>query len=1134
MFGKLKTIRVALIALLALVATAMQAQTVTGNVKDNLGEAVIGATVMEVGTKNGTVTDIDGNFSLKLQHGGNLNISYVGMKAQVIKTAGKTNFSVVMEDDANTLGDIVVVGYGTMKKNDVTGSVSSVSTEDLNKKGAPSVMENLQGATPGVNITQSSGRTGGSFNIEIRGKSSVNSSTIPLFVVDGVMCDDIDWLNPQDIERIDVLKDASSTAIYGSRATAGVVMVTTKSGSNVKKQEKATISYDGYYGWSQTARMPDFMDGNSWYNYRFAKFLGYGALATSGNLTNMASPVYGMTEESVLQQCLLWNGSSFVMKDMLAAGSTTDWPSLFTSNGSQQNHYVAVSGSSEKINYHMGVGYNGQQGMYKQDKQNRINFKGSVDAKISKVVSAGFSMNLARQKNDYANDDAINVAYRMNPYMIPYYRDLGVDSEGNAIDNIDLDGNVRPVGSLTNFPGNKYTLGTTATGNQFSDTFNPLMTMNNTSKQRETWRALGNFYVQLDLMKGLNFKTTFSPNYSYYREGYYQGYEDPYNPGHTLDVTSSSPYIQVPMTDDYTWSKASYTTNRSFQWTWDNIINWNKTFADVHSLGVMGLFSMQASNTEKTYWLGTNTKLVGSDWWAMQNLTHNADESYTSYTENSMISYAVRANYSLMDKYLLTATARWDGSSKFAKDYRWGCFPSVALAWRVTEEDFMKKVDWVSNLKLRLSYGVTGNNVGVGNYETQSTVSRYNTYPLAGIYYTGYVSSGIIDEMLQWEKSHEFNVGLDFGFLRNRISGSIDWYTKQSNDLLYSVSLPLEAGVDSSDKPLKLTTNVGKVRNTGVEIALTGVIIDTKDLNWSVTANWSTNKNEIKEINGVSESYIDGSNPQTKSLFVGHSVNEIWAYNWAGIVSDRDMVVPNNEAATNAGLTPGATMKEYEYYNKVYGLVEGQPIIEDVDGNGAIDQKDRKYFRGDPKWSGTLSTSVSYKGFDFGATLYAKVGQNSYSPFLNSDYYNYADRGRQKMAFDYYIPAGTLIDCDGVNADGTYINPVYQEYTHYGEYPFPNNASSNNGLGTYKDQWDEAKSVAKTSFAKVKNITLGYTFPKTLLKPWGCQYLRLYFTVTNPFVFTNYKGFDPEWATASTKNDGPSSVTYQIGASIKF
>ena len=1070
----------------SLLVGTVSAQTIKGNVVDETGEAVIGATVMEKGTKNAVVTDFEGNFTIKMGNGKALVISYIGMQTQEVNVAGKTSINVVLKEDATTLQDVVVVGYGTMKKTDLTGSISSVDTEKLNAKGAPSVLENLQGATPGVNITQSSGRAGGDFNIEIRGKSSINSDTSPLYVVDGVMCSDIQWLNPQDIERIDILKDASSTAIYGSRATAGVVMVTTKGGTTVKRDQKATISYDGYYGITNTARMPDFMDGESFYNYRFMKFLTYAG--AGGGAFPSANPTYQIGG-SILEQCLLRENvgeGEFMMKKMLASGATTDWPDLVTQSGSQQNHYLAVNGGSESVNYHFGIGYNKEKGIYQGDEQSKYSFKGSVDAKINKVISAGFSFNVANINHDYANDDAIRVAFRMNPYMIPY------DEDGN----------------INHLPGNYQSLGT-CSSYQFSDQVSALDLMKNTSKNRETWRALGNFYVKLDIIKGLDFKTTFSPSYSSYRQGSFTGYINPATGKTYADSDTNS---------------ATLAKQRSFSYTWDNIINYNTTIAKDHNIGLMALFSMESSNSDTSTWVADGV-MENTDWWNLKSGDFNKDSSSNSYTENSMISYALRANYNWKNRYLLTATVRWDGSSKLTKDERWGCFPSVAAAWRITEEPFMQNISWLSNLKLRLSYGVTGNNTGIGNFDTQQTVAGPLYYYLDQAWQKGFYPSGIVNTILKWETSTEYNAGIDFGFLGGRINGSLDVYQKTSKELLFDVPLPLVSGGGL------LTSNVGSVRNRGIELSLTTVNIESKDWNWQTTFNFSHNQNKVREINGTGDRLINGV---SKSLFVGYSATNVWGYEWGGIVSDKMMTVPDNAIAKAQGFTPGEQVREYDYFYKCYGLTEGQPWCVDRDGNGVIDTEDKTIWNSNPSWTGSFTSNLSWKNLDFSFSLYTKQNYKVFSNFLNGDILAMNDRGRQKLNMDWYIPAGTLIDCDGVNADGTYINPKYQETTHYGSYPFPNNGGTNAGVGLQKDRWDEAKAIVDASYVKVKNITLGYTFPKSIINKIGCKHLRLYATVTNPFVFTKYKGFDPEWADAAAKNDGPSTITYQFGASIKF
>lgn len=1105
--GKLTTLLVAFV-LSGAIAFA-QSLTVSGTVIDDLGEPVLGANVIVKGTTNGATTDFDGNYSIQnVPADAILRVSFIGYAEQEIPVNGKSHIDVTLAEDAEMLEDVVVVGYGTMKKSDLTGSIASVSTEKLNAKGAPSVMENLQGSTPGVNITMGGGRTGSSPTIEIRGKSSINSNTTPLYVVDGVMCDDIDWLNPQDIERIDVLKDASSTAIYGSRATAGVVQVTTKNGANVKKDTKTTISYDGYYGLTTPARMPEFMTGEQFYQYRFLKFLAP-TMANTAAQYNPAQPTYGFASAAKIEQCLLAYEAGtpdFALKRMLTNGQTYDWPDLVTRNGQQQNHYIAVAGAGDKVNYHMGIGYTGEKGIYEKDNMDRINFKGSVDAKINDLVSAGFNFNLARQENDYANDNAVQYAYRMNPYMQPY------DADGN----------------LTIKSGNYEALGTDP-NYQFSDQVSPLKIMQNAKRQRETWRILGNFYLQFNFTKELNFKTTFSPSFTYYRDGKVEGIKDPSNPHYTYANDPWETLTDGAWVTEEGWNNLTYTNYRKFMYTWDNVVNYSHTFGKDHSVNLMGLVALQGGNIERMTWLATDTAMDGADWWNMAAATFKESGSSNGYSEDSMLSYAVRANYSYKGKYMLTATSRWDGSSKFTKENRWGCFPSMAAAWRITGEDWMESTqDWLSNLKFRLSYGVTGNNTGIGNYDTQTVANGAAYYPLGG-YNHAYVA-GIVDKNLKWELSKEFNVGFDFGFYNNRISGTIDWYTKTSEDLLYSVKLPLEAGLNSSGSPIELTTNIGSVRNRGLEFSLTTVNIDTKDWTWSTTFNFATNNNEVLEINGTGDRVAKGT---TESFFVGYSTNVIWAYAQDGIVSDKMMTVPDNAIARQKGFTPGEKVKSCDYYYACYGLIEGQPIIRDVNGDGNLTvEEDRVITCADPDWTGSFSTSLSYKGWDLSASLYAKIGQSSYSNFL-SEYLNWGDRGRQKINVNYYVPAGTLIDCDGMNSDGTYINPVYQDETHYGSYPFPNDGDSN-GIGKLKTQWDEAKCVVKSSYVKVKNITLGYTVPKKVLTPWHCSSLRVYATVTNPFVFTDYKGFDPEWAGVSMKQDGPSTISYQLGASIKF
>lgn len=1057
---------------------ALAQQMVRGTVKDSSGEPLIGVSVA-INGKSVAVTDLDGRFTIpSVRSSDKIEFSYIGYQPQTATVGQKTQINITLRDDAQMLNEVVVVGYGTLKKSDLTGSVGSVGTEKLNEKGAPSILEGLQGSVPGVNITKTAGRAGSSMNIEIRGKNSISGSQSPLYVVDGVICSDIDFLNPQDIDRIDILKDASSTAIYGSRATAGVVMVTTKSGANVaKKVQKPTISYDGYYGVSKVARMPDFMDARQYYYYRNMAFLTF----VNGD-ENGGQPLYqnGDLMRTYLQIDSKDASQGYRVKEFLADGKTYNWRDLVLQDGQQQNHYLAVTGGTEAIHYHMGLGYQQEKGIYKGDEQNKFTIKGSLDAQISKIVSAGFSVNLARQNHDYASDTGVSNAFTMNPFMQAY----------------DADGNINKQ------PGTYGALGTDFAA--FTSAYSPLLYMQDQSSNRLSWNALGNVWLQITPMKGLSLKTTFSPTFSYYRYGFYQGTE-------------------VGETEN----QARRQTSQGYSWTWDNIVTWDHTFDDIHHLNLMGLVSAAYSNGESENLYYKNV-MEGTNWWALgtSDQGYDYDRSSTGYSETSLLSYALRANYTLLGRYMLTGTIRWDGSSKFADGNRWGSFPSAAVAWRISEEAFVKKsLPWVSNLKLRLSYGVTGNN-NVGAYATQLTVGGQSFYPFGSTYYQGMRPNGLVDKSLKWEKAHEVNIGLDFGFLDERIRGSVDWYNKKSTDLLYSVKLPLETGGTS------LTTNVGSVRNKGIEVSLTTENIVTKDWHWTTSLNFAHNDNEVLEINGTGNLY-NGTSP-TGNLLIGEPYNNIYSYEFGGIVSTHDMSVPDHEIARQNGFTPGETVKEYAYYNKCYGWVEGSPIIIDRDGNGKFDDADKRIYRSDPKWTGSLTSNLSWRNWDFSFSIYAKQGYTVYSDFYNQYMStNSSHRGRMKLNLDFYIPAGTMIDCDGELPDGTFINPVYQETTHEGSYPFPAmSVVEKPDMVSY--YLGVTNSFAEASFVKVKHITLGYSLPKSLLAKFGCTQLRLYATVTNPFVFTDYKGYDPEWASASLTNDGPSTVTWQFGANIKF
>ncbi len=1091
-----------LLSTLCLFAYAQK--TITGTIVDNIDEPLIGANVMVKGTTNGTITDFDGKFTLSGVTASDVLVcSYIGYTTEEIKVGDKSSFKIVMKDDSKALDEVVVVGYGQMKKSDLTGSVASVKTEDITKKGTTSALEALQGAMPGVSITQSSSRAGGGFDIEIRGKSTLGSNNSPLYVVDGIITDNIDFLNPQDIERIDVLKDASSTAIYGSRATNGVVMVTTKSAKEQGGRSAApVISFEGYYGVKKAARMPDFMNGTEFAQFRHFRYLN----ATDAN--GVVNPTlyeaqnkWGMSDGNYTTAYLTANGSytgASYIKDIIANGQETNWRDEVLRTASQQNYYLSASGGSDIVSYHFGVGYQNEQGIFRNDDMNRYNFKGTIDAKINKYISSGVSFNAANINNTTVDNVAIREAFRLNNLCRAY------DDEGKLIQQ----------------PGTATYLGTGSA--QFTSTWNPLLDFENSEYNTRAWQVLANFYVEVKPITNLSIKSTFSPSYYNERAGEFEG-----------SATAARSNAD---------SRASVVNRTKFSWTWDNMVNYNINFG-LNSINAMGLVSSSKFDQE-TYTQVAYGVPQASKWY---NLGLSSSSNYTNasaYTEWSMLSYAARLNYSYGGKYMATATIRWDGSSRFAEGNRWGSFPSAALAWRISEEEFMKgTTDWLSNLKLRASYGKTGNNYTEGtNYATSVVVDGGTLfYGFAdGTGNSVYYPSGIVNRDLTWETTEEWNGGLDFGFLNGRISGAVDVYKKTSKNLLMSRQLTYEAG------GLKVIDNIGKVRNSGVELSLQTINVQSKDWSWVTTFTFSHNKNEILEVNGGKVSDIENS------WFVGESINSLYNYEWAGIVSDKTMTVPDTKIAKDKGFTPGQQVASRDYYFACYGWGEGMPIIKDLNGDGVLDQEDKSIIgKSNPTWTGSIGSNLSYKGWDLSFNIYTKQNYKVYSPFLNQ-YTAYGDRGMQHINMDFYIPAGTLLGFD-VDENGNRYNERYQEDTHYGKYPFPTNVNASNaGVGTI---WagNNAKSgttsmdnmgsanksgtpyqIEDASYWKVKNIMLSYTFPTQMLRNIQISSLRLYFNVTNPFVFTKFTGFDPEWGASSLANGGPSSITYQFGASIKF
>jgi TonB-linked SusC/RagA family outer membrane protein len=1016
----------------------------SGTVADEFGP-VAGASVLVKGTTNGTITDANGQFTLDgVKNGDVLQVSFIGYVQQDINFTGQTRLEVILKEDSQAIEEVVVVGYGVVKKSDLTGAVGSVNAGTIAAKGTTTLMESLQGQVAGVNISQSSSRAGDGFNIQIRGKNSLGGGN-PLYVIDGVVSESMDFLNPMDIEKVDILKDASSTAIYGSRATNGVVMITTKKGDATAT--KTTLSYDGYYGVKTTANMPDFMNGDQFMNWRFSRYL-----MPNGDFTN-----WTMSDSDYSN---FWGAGSQVVKDMYRDKRYTDWTDVVTRDGSQQNHFVNVTGNAKNINYRIGMGYQNEEGVL-YDNYERWNIKGTVDHKISDKFTAGFSTNMATALKESGSNNSILEGFRMTPLMPAYYWDG--ENNGEPIWQPGKDAVVYPNGG-----------GPTSS-------INPIVDRLNAKNDTRTYNVLANVYLQYSpLPEELILKTTFSPMYSKSHKGVF------YN---SLTQERSG---KSNLTENY--------NDQTFSYTWDNQVNYIKSVGE-HKFNALALLSIYQQQIDGDF-ISVVDMPFDVDWYNLGSGTVQNQSSY--YEKISMLSYVARINYSFKGKYMATVSSRWDGSSKFLKDNRWGMFPSAALAWRISEESFLGNTGkWLSNLKLRASYGMTGNNAGIGAYDTQALANIKYYYNFGNTAANGYGYT-MTNTNLTWEKTTEFNVGIDFGLFDNKINGSVDLYDKNSKDLLMEMETPFELGSSTGS----IVSNVGKVNNKGIEIQLNTVNVATNDWRWETSFSFNRNINAIQELNGAKEDLVGNK------WFIGQPVDVVYGFKYTGICT--------REEAQNFKNDPNWTTKFHE----------GEMKISDEDNNGIIDAND-KIVLGHyaPAWTGGLVSNLSYKNFDLSVNVYTSQGGTVYAPFMG-EFVDYLQRGMERLNIDYYIPEGAPI----LGADGSIAK---QATTHYGNYPFPHNGSNGKGGGVYwtdGDLDDRAQNFVDNSYVKIKNIALGYSFPKKWLNQARLSYLRIYANIANPFIFTDYVGFDPEWAdsTIGDGKGGVSSKTFQIGINLKF
>lgn len=811
-----------------------QSNTVKGTVKDSFGEAVIGANVTEVGTSNGTITDIDGNFSLNVSSKGQLRVSFIGYQSQTLDIAGQKTLNITLKEDTETLDEVVVVGYGTAKKRDLTGAITQVKAENLMATAPTNIQEALRGKAAGVMVA------GGGLNdtpmIRIRGNRSISASNEPLFVIDGVPVNGgSDILNPSDVASIEVLKDASATAIYGARGANGVILVTTKKGET----GKVNVEYNGYLTISKVDEYRRVRNGAEYLEYLREADRNYIYDGEGGYSIDPSCTYPSMTPSWEYDQKLEYIGSrdisGYVLESVKRAwegGSynpsmlrTFDWQGAgMRDEAISQNHNISIRGGSKDTKVFISGSFMDNNGITPRSYRKRYTLRMNLDQNLGKYITMGATSNFAYW--EYFN--GTGVGGNWNPLGTPYYSPGGSGDYGVGGD-VTQDGD--PALGLVPHPTGEGML------------WNPFYDFSGTEGRTKRNRIDATIYAMIKLDNGLSYRVNFGTDY-------YSGQEQMF-------------YAKASTSQGFGNAKAEQKATFDRGWTLEHILAYSKTFGQ-HSLNLTAVQSTQKFTQEPLTASGVGIPLESQLYY---NLGSATTQGVTSgFTQWTMMSWMGRAIYGFKDnRYMLTASLRYDGSSRLAEGHKWVAFPSVALAWRISDEAFIKdNLSSISNLKLRFGYGKTGNSA-VSPYETigKITSSRY-TWGNTGV--IGYAPSSLSNKALTWETTGQYNIGLDFGLFNGRISGSVEWYKQNTYDLLMPRALPEVSGFGS------ITENVGETENTGFEFTLETVNFQNKNFNWTTSLQFATNKEKIVKLaSGLQEDIAN-------MWFVGHPVDTYYDY----------------------------------------------------------------------------------------------------------------------------------------------------------------------------------------------------------------------------------------------------------------
>jgi TonB-linked SusC/RagA family outer membrane protein len=954
----------------AVSAFAQNAQ-IRGTVSDETGAPLPGATILVKGTTTGTTTDIDGQFSISSPTNGVLIFSFIGYSPIEREVGNQSKIDIALQPDLSDLDEVIVVGYGTAKKSQLTGAISSVGSKEIQELPITDARQALQGRAAGVDVTQSGSKPGAAPQVRIRGRRSFNASNEPLYVVDGIpLVGGLDDINPQDITSMEVLKDASATAIYGSRGANGVVLITTKRGT----VGKTKVSIDSYYGINQELGQIEVFDGPGFAEYKRESRRATGAYPDGPSTAAADATLFEPVE-----------------LDGIATGRSTDYIGGLLRTGAIQSHQVSLSGGSDKTTFFISGNFFKDKGVVINQDFSRYSFRINLDHQITSKVKIGTSTLVSYSERNGENFNPLGGALAENPLGRPF------DDEGNLIFLPTADGlRTNPFAEIV--PGAQQDL-------------------------TKRYRIFTSLFANWEIAKGLTYRFVFGPDFNIERSGRFTGSQT--NSRRGGDATGS-------VREEF-----------RFNYTVENILTYNKTFKTNHNINITALQSIQRDNLERT-----NVSVQGIP--APSQLFNRLGDASlitganTDLIEWSLMSFMGRVNYSFKSKYLLTATVRADGSSRFGTNNKFGVFPSVAAAWNIKDEDFLKNSTKVDLLKLRVSYGQIGNQA-IDPYQTQALLGR-TTYAFDNTAAFGYRPNSIGNPDLRWESSATFNTGVDFSFLQGRIMGSLEYYITNTSNLLAPQPLPNSTGFGG------FITNIGETQNRGIELSLSTLNIEKGGFEWSTDFIFTRNREEIISL--------PNGDDISAGRFIGQPLTIFYDLKKIGIWQTSERDVANS-----------------------FGDVPGEIKVDDFNGDGRINAEDRQFLGSAvPDFSFGLTNRFSYKGLDVSFFVFARFGSMIRSAF--HDNFNSLFGRYNNLAVDYWTPE----------------NPT-------NAYPRPNQNQE-------RPKYNRSMSYFDGTFVKVRNINIGYTFNENAAKKIGMSSLRLYSSIQNPFIFSNYrrvhKGIDPE------------------------